>query len=143
MAVGVVRWGPHPLADFDCSIFHSNFVAAGSLSLTPHPTPPNRHNRRPPFVVVVARRSSELNTMVALRWSLAYGLLGLLLLPLAAQAGLYRAGSDVLKLTDANFEVRGRGGSRVCVWWGVVGGTKGSGAFAWGRVGACVALDGP
>lgn len=33
-------------------------------------------------------------------------LLLLLLLPLAAHgAGLYRAGSDVVKLTDANFEV--------------------------------------
>lgn len=48
-------------------------------------------------------------------------LLGLLAAPLAGAAGLYKAGSDVVQLTDANFDVRacvlcvcGEGG----VFWG-------------------------
>lgn len=73
---------------------HSNWSRREPL--TPNANQPPRHTDSDRTVVVTPAMASVLRSPL---------LLLLLLLPLAAHAaGLYKAGSDVLKLTDANFE---------------------------------------
>jgi hypothetical protein len=103
-----------PWLDRPAATTHGTYKFRAMISIVPFKLittttnqPPNTHSTHPlPFPCCFKGKPKTMAIRSSFGRRLAAAASTLLLLPLlSGAAGLYKAGSDVLKLTDANFEV--------------------------------------